>query len=87
MRALLLAMGLLLSSGGLWGCIVRPPGYRTTHYQYRHEPRRCTTGCADEGLRRVCQRRCRIWRNGVCVSYRESCRDERYCRRQVTRCR
>ncbi|MBK8481966.1 MAG: hypothetical protein IPL40_12465 [Proteobacteria bacterium] len=87
MRALLLAVALLLGSSGMSGCIVPAPGYRVTHQQRRSQPRRCTTACAGQGQRRVCQRRCRIWRNGICASYRESCRNEQFCRRHVTRCR
>jgi len=81
MRQVLAALVLGLGVAALSGCIV----------QHRNGPPprggRCSTQCASYGKRRVCDRRCRVWRNGVCVSYKQHCEHTRYCQRHVTRCR
>jgi len=94
MRQAVVALALLMSLGGLStlsGCIIRHRGprayHRASHPGHPGPHRRCATQCGDWGYRRTCQRRCHAWRNGVCVSYRQSCQRTRYCRRQVTRCR
>lgn len=88
MRMLMIAVALLFGAGALGGCIIRPVGYGPRHrVVYRSEPQRCATRCGAYGHRRICQRRCSVWRNGVCVRYVEACRNEAHCQRQVTRCR
>jgi hypothetical protein len=81
MRQAMLAVSLMLAMATAGGCIV--------HHRHRgpSRGRNCRTECASYGHRRVCNRRCRVWRNGVCASYRQQCRRTRYCRRHVTRCR
>ena len=65
----------------LTSCIVRSPrsGYR--------RQRNCYRKCARYRVRRSCVRRCQVFRNGVCVSYRQVCKQRRYCARYVSRCR
>ena len=82
MRHALLAVSLTLALLSAGGCIV--------HHRHRGAPvrnSRCATQCAAYGQRRVCNRRCSVWRNGVCAKYRQHCHNTRYCRRHATRCR
>ncbi len=82
MRRLMLAIAVLsFVLFPLASCIVHTPrsGYRRQHNCYRH--------CARFRVRRTCERRCSIYRNGVCVSFRQVCRQSRYCARYVRRCR
>lgn len=77
MRRLLLALALLLTIPVISSCFV----------PVRHHRRRnCYRKCVYNAHRRSCQQQCEIYRNGVCVAYREVCRHVRYCARYRTRC-
>ena len=81
MRQVLVALALFaLSVPTLSGCIVAP-GPR-----YRHNRGNCHQQCARWGHRRRCAQRCQVYRDGVCVSYRDVCERERFCTAYRTRC-
>lgn len=82
MRSVLLALAFLVALPALSGCIVRTS---PRHKTYRS--RNCRTSCVQYARRRRCTRRCHVWRNGVCVAYRQHCSQSRYCVRRATRCR
>ena len=81
MRQALVTFMFVIGVVTLSGCIV--------HHKNHPPPsaKRCSTHCASYAKRRVCNRKCRVWRNGVCVSYKQHCHHTRYCKRHVTRCR
>ena len=82
-RYLYLMLATFSLSWTLSGCIVH---HRGRSYR-RGRPARCRTVCTRYGYRRNCARRCRVWRNGVCVAYRQNCRRARYCVNRATRCK
>ena len=81
MRRLLIALALIVAFPALSGCLVR------THPRHRtYRSGNCRTRCVRYAHRRQCSRRCHVWRNGVCVAYRQHCSHARYCVRRATRC-
>jgi hypothetical protein len=85
MRRLMLVVAVL---SFVWlplaSCIIAPrPGYQ----RQRQRQRNCYRSCAAYSQRRRCTRRCQVYRNGVCVSYRQVCKHTRYCSRYRSRCR
>jgi hypothetical protein len=64
----------------LAGCLVRHHGYGPP------AGRPCQTSCAQWGYQDVCDQRCRVWGNGVCMAWERRCSPRRTCLRQGTRC-
>jgi len=82
--SILLLVAGLLALLSLAGCLVPvhhhgppPPG------RYH---RNCRSGCLEWGHREVCDRRCRIWANGICMGWEQRCRPQRVCLRSGTVC-
>ena len=59
---------------------------RTRTRTYHRSGQRCRTTCVQYAYRTTYRRRCRIWRNGYCVSYHQYNDRVRYCVRRATRC-
>lgn len=82
-RRFVVGLLLFVSLAMLSSCIVR---HRRHHHHHRPRGRRCHTRCAKYAYRTRVQRRCKVWRNGVCVGYRTYRHRTRYCVRRATRC-
>ncbi|MCK5800359.1 MAG: hypothetical protein KAI47_24380 [Deltaproteobacteria bacterium] len=68
----------------LSSCLIQAPGGTQKHHRYK---RNCTRTCAAYANRRHCAQRCQVYRNGVCVSYKQVCTNTRHCTRYRSRCR